>query len=86
MELLILKALVDVHMTWLAVLGLIFAVIGAYYYLYVIKVMYFDEAKDKTPISLPRTTTALFSANALSLLYFGIVPGVLIGMCMSVFA
>ncbi|MCR9192481.1 MAG: NADH-quinone oxidoreductase subunit NuoN [Gammaproteobacteria bacterium] len=85
-KLLILKALVDVHMTWLAVLGLIFAVVGAYYYLYVIKAMYFDEAKDKTPISLSRTTTALFSANALSLLYFGIVPGVLIAMCMSVFA
>ncbi|HVT63476.1 MAG TPA: NADH-quinone oxidoreductase subunit NuoN [Legionellaceae bacterium] len=82
-KLLVLKSLVDVHMTWVAVVGLIFAVIGAYYYLYIIKVMYFDEANDLSPITLPRTTTALFSANALSLLYFGIVPGTLIAACIS---
>ncbi|PJD92827.1 MAG: NADH-quinone oxidoreductase subunit NuoN [Legionella sp.] len=85
-KLLVLKALVDVHLTWVAVVGLMFAVIGAYYYLYVIKVMYFDDAKDSSRIVLPRTTTALLSANALSLLYFGIVPGALIAACVSAFS
>lgn len=84
-KLLVLKALVDVHMTWVAVLGLAFAVIGAFYYLRIIKVMYFDEAIDKTPIKLPRTTTAVFSLNCLSLLYFGIFPSVLISACVSAF-
>lgn len=85
-KLLVLKALIDVSMTWVAVLGLIFAVIGAYYYLNIIKVMYFEEAKDNSPIRLERSTTALFSANALSLLYFGIMPSGLISICMNVFA
>lgn len=85
-KLLVLKALVDVHLTWVAVLGLIFAVIGSYYYLYIIKVMYFDDAKDKTPVFIPGTAKALFSANALSLIYFGILPGALIAACINVFS
>ena len=85
-KLLVLKSLVDMHLTWVAVVGLIFAVIGSYYYLYIIKVMYFDEAKDKSPLFLPRTASALFSANALSLLYFGILPGALVAACIKVFA
>lgn len=85
-KLLVLKAVIDIHLTWIAVFGLIFAVIGSYYYLYLIKVMYFDEAKDKSPVFLPRSATALLSANALSLLYFGIMPGALIAACIKVFA
>ena len=85
-KLLVLKSLVDVHLTWVAVLGLIFAVVGSYYYLYIIKVMYFDEAKDKSPVFLPKTATALFSANALSLLYFGIMPSALVAACIKAFA
>ncbi len=85
-KLLVLKALVDVQMTWVAVLGLVFAVIGAFYYLRIIKVMYFDEAVDETPVKLPRTTTAIFSVNCLSLLYFGIFPSVLISACVGAFS
>ena len=85
-KLMVLKALVDVHMTWVAVLGLVFAVIGAFYYLRVIKVMYFDEAANVAPVKLSRITTAIFSVNCLSLLYFGIFPSVLIGSCVSAFA
>lgn len=84
-KLLVLKALVDAQMTWVAVLGLLFAVIGAFYYLRVIKVMYFDEAADETPLELSTTTTAIFSANCLSLLYFGIFPGALIAACINAF-
>ena len=82
----VLKALVETNMTWVAILGLLFAVIGAYYYLNIIKVMYFDEAKDSNPIRLDRSTTALFSANALSILYFGLMPSGLISICLNVFA
>lgn len=85
-KLLVLKALVDVQMTWVAVLGLVFAVIGAYYYLRIIKVMYFDDAVDATPVKLPRVTTAVFSVNCLSLLFLGIFPGVLISACINAFS
>jgi len=85
-KMLVLKALVDVQMTWVAVVGLIFAVIGAYYYLRIVKVMYFDEAADRTPLKLPRAVTVVFSANCLSLLYLGVFPSALVAVCMSAFS
>ena len=85
-KLLVLKALVDAQMIWVAIVGLVFAVIGAFYYLRIIKVMYFDEVADKTPVNLPGATTLIFSANCLSLLYLGIFPGVLIAACINAFA
>ena len=84
-KLLVLKALVDAQMTWVAVLGLIFAVVGAFYYLRIIKVMYFDDAVDALPVNLSNTTTVIFSANCLSLLYLGIFPGALITACINAF-
>ena len=85
-KLLVLKALVDAHMTWVAILGLLFAVMGAFYYLRIIKVMYFNDATDQTPIKLSKATTVVFSANCLSLLYLGIFPSALITACVSAFA
>jgi len=85
-KLMVLKALVDVQMTWVAVLGLLFAVIGAFYYLRIIKVMYFDEATDPAPVHLSGITNVIFSVNCLSLLYLGIFPGVLITACINAFS
>jgi len=84
-KLLVLKALVDAHLTWVAVLGLVFAVIGAFYYLRIVKVMYFDDAESTAKIELSKGTSLIFSANCLSLLYFGIFPGALITLCMNAF-
>lgn len=85
-KLLVLKALVDAHMIWVAIIGLIFAVIGAFYYLRIIKVMYFDEVVTETALDLPRVTHIIFSANCLTLLYLGIFPGALIAACINAFA
>ena len=82
-KLLVLKALVDVHMTWVAVLGLVFAVVGAFYYLRLVKVMYFDEPMERLPVKLPAVTTLIFSVNSLSLLYLGVFPGALISLSMN---
>lgn len=84
-KLLVLKALVDAHMTWVAVLGLVFAVVGAFYYLRIIKVMYFDDAADRAPIQLSKISQLIFSVNCLSLLYLGIFPGALIAACINAF-
>lgn len=84
-KLLVLKALVDSHMTLVAVIGLIFAVMGAFYYLRIIKVMYFDEPALNTKIQLARGTSIVFSLNCLSLLYFGIFPSTLIALCVNAF-
>lgn len=82
-KLLVLKALVDVHMTWVAVLGLIFAVIGAFYYLRIVKVMYFEKTTNPVVIQIAGFAKTMFSINCLSLLYFGIFPGALISVCIN---
>lgn len=85
-KLLVLKALVDAQMIWVAVLGLVFAVIGAFYYLRIIKIMYFEESSDMTPIKLTSMNQLIFSTNCLALLFLGIFPGALIAACMNALA
>ena len=85
-KLLVLKALVDVQMTWVAVLGLLFTVIGAYYYLRIVKIMYFDKPIQLEPVIINKSNTLVFSLNCLSLLYLGIFPGAFIVACINAFA
>lgn len=84
-KLLVLKALVDVQMTWVAVIGLLFTVIGAYYYLRIVKIMYFDQPVLDEPIVISKGNTLVYSLNCLSLLYLGIFPGALIAACINAF-
>lgn len=85
-KLLVLKALVDVHLTWVAVVGLLFTVIGAYYYLRIVKVMYFDQPSTIEPVVINKGNTLIYSLNCLALLGLGIVPGGLIALCINAFA
>ena len=84
-KLFVLKALIDVQMTWVAVLGLIFTIIGAFYYLRVVKVMYFDDATEEKPVVISKMTNLVFSVNGLALLYFGLFPSALITACINAF-
>jgi NADH-quinone oxidoreductase subunit N len=85
-KLLVLKALVDAQMVWLAVVGLLFTVIGAYYYLRIVKIMYFDQPITDTKVEISKVGGLLYSVNCLSLLYLGIFPGGLISACINAFA
>ncbi|KTD11530.1 NADH dehydrogenase I chain N [Legionella gratiana] len=85
-KLLVLKALVDAQMTWVAVVGLFFTVIGAYYYLRIVKLMYFDKPTHHEPVIVNKGNVLIFSFNCLSLLYLGIFPGALIATCINAFA
>ncbi|UXI69740.1 NADH-quinone oxidoreductase subunit NuoN [Tahibacter amnicola] len=82
-KLLVLKAAIDAHQIWLAVTGAVFAIVGIFYYLRVVKVMYFDDADDEsrlpTPGDLPMRVT--ISMNALALLVLGFFWGPLYGWC-----
>lgn len=84
-KLLVLKALVDVQLTWVAVVGLLFAVVGAFYYLRIIKTMYFDEPQTLTPVQMSSTGYWVYTLNSMSLLYLGIFPGALIAACINAF-
>ncbi|HEX9810707.1 MAG TPA: NADH-quinone oxidoreductase subunit NuoN [Burkholderiales bacterium] len=80
-KLLVIQSLVGVGLTWLAVASVIFAVIGAYYYLRIVKLMYFDEPQDTTAIGGAKDVRLLISVNAVALV--GIMPwiGTIIDWC-----
>jgi len=86
-KLAVLRSALDAHMLWLAIVGAVFAVIGAFYYLRVIKAMYFDKADNKTPTVLTsdRGLQWMLSINALLLLLLGIVWNPIMTWCMKAF-
>jgi NADH-quinone oxidoreductase subunit N len=81
----VLAALVDVNLVWLAIFGLVMSVIAAFYYLRVVKAMYFDEPTQTREISIPHGTNALLSINTLATWALGIAPGGLMAVCLLLF-
>lgn len=82
----ILEALIQVHTVWLAVVAIIFSVIGAYYYIRVVKVMYFEEpAAQALSLTSPLNLTVAMTINGLAVLLLGIFPNQLFLLCKSVF-
>ena len=67
--------------TALAVFAVLISVVGAFYYLRVIKLMYFDEAAEDTPIAAQPDMQALLALNGVLLLFYGILPGGLLTLC-----
>jgi NADH-quinone oxidoreductase subunit N len=57
------------------------SLIGAFYYLRVIKVMYFDEPVTATTVSADLDVRVVLSINGLLVLVLGIVPGALMALC-----
>ena len=86
-KLAVLRSALDADMLWLAIVGAVFAVIGAFYYLRVIKVMYFDEPDPRSPAILATDTGLqwMLSINALLLLALGIVWNPIMNWCMRAF-
>jgi NADH-quinone oxidoreductase subunit N len=80
-KLLVLTAVVDVGLVWLAIVGVLFAVVGAYYYLRLVWYIYFADPVDQAPLAAPRDMQVVLSANGVGLLALGIFPGVLLDLC-----
>jgi NADH-quinone oxidoreductase subunit N len=66
---------------WLAVAAVLLSLVGAFYYLRVIKVMYFDEPTDARPIVSTGDVRAVLSLNGAAVLLFGLLPGGLMTLC-----
>ena len=81
----VIQAALGVDMVWLAVVAVLFAVIGAFYYLRIIKLMYFDEIEDPSPLEAAGDLRLLLSLNAIAVLGLGLFPGPLFELCASVF-
>jgi NADH-quinone oxidoreductase subunit N len=82
---LVIKAALDAGLMWLAVIAVVFSVVGAFYYLRVVKLMYFDEPVTEARIDAPVDFRAAISLNGVMMLGLGIFSSSLIAVCMSSF-
>ncbi|MEO6171307.1 MAG: NADH-quinone oxidoreductase subunit NuoN [Lysobacter sp.] len=81
-KLAVLQAAIQSDMLWLAIVGIVFAVVGAFYYLRVVKVMYFDDPQGEVPPpSNDRPLRIVFSVNAVILLALGFAWSPLMEWC-----
>ena len=84
-KLMVIKAVIDAGMMWLAIASVIFAVVGAFYYLRVVKYMYFDEPVNESTITAPVDFGAALTVNGIMILGLGIFSSSLIAVCMTSF-
>ena len=77
----VLSAVVDAGYLWLAVVAVLFSLIGAFYYLRIVKLMYFDDPVDRSPITPRAGMRWVLSLNGIAMLILGILPGGLMTLC-----
>jgi NADH-quinone oxidoreductase subunit N len=78
----VLQSVVTAGHVWLAVVAVMFSLIGAFYYLRVVKTMWFDEPSDASAIVTPFDMRVALSVNGVAIVFLGLVPGSLLGACM----
>jgi NADH-quinone oxidoreductase subunit N len=77
----VLEAVVASCHVWLAVVAVLASLIGAFYYLRVIKVMFFEAAIDKHPITAAPDARFLLGLNGMLAVALGLLPGPLLDLC-----
>jgi NADH-quinone oxidoreductase subunit N len=83
-KLAVLQSLVSTNvpaLIWLAVVAVLLSLVGAFYYIRLVKVMYFDEPSDTAPIVATGDVRALLSLNGAAVLLLGLLPGGLMTLC-----
>ena len=82
----VLWAVIDAGFLWLAVVAVVFSLIGAFYYLRIVKLMYFDQALDHSPLNPSAGMRWVLSVNGLAILVLGLLPGGLMALCVNAIA
>jgi NADH-quinone oxidoreductase subunit N len=77
----VIQAVLAVGYTWLAVVAVLFSVVGAFFYLRIVKLMYFDDPTDSTVLGGSALMRTVLSANALLAFGLGVAPAALITIC-----
>ena len=77
----VLREVIAADATWLAVTAVLFSVVGLFYYLRVVRLMYFDSPRDAAPVTAMTDMKIVVSANALAILALGVFPGALLDLC-----
>ena len=80
-KLAVLQAVLDAGYVWLAVLAVAMSLVGAFYYLRLVKVMYFDPPVDSAPLTAREDARVMMSVNGLAMLALGILPQPLMALC-----
>jgi NADH-quinone oxidoreductase subunit N len=79
----VLQAVVATGQLWLAIVAVLFSLIGAFYYLRVVKTMWFDDVVDASPIVTPADMRVVLSLNGVLVLALGVMPSGLLAACLS---
>jgi NADH-quinone oxidoreductase subunit N len=80
-KLAVLQAVLAAGQLWLAIVAVLFSLVGAYYYLRIIKLMYFDQATDRNRIVASGDMRVALSLNGIAILVLGLLPGPLMAAC-----
>lgn len=80
----VIQAVLGTGQVWLAIVAVFFSLIGAFYYLRVVKVMYFDEPAEDVPstIQVSAEMRLALSLNGLAILFFGLMPETVMNACL----
>jgi NADH-quinone oxidoreductase subunit N len=81
----VLQAVMGAGYIWLAIVAVLFSLVGAFYYLRIVKLMYFDEPESDAPITPNGDVELLISANGMAVLILGIFPQTLMTLCFYAF-
>lgn len=81
-KLAVLQSLLSAGYMGVAIVAIVFSVIGAFYYLRIVKLMYFDAPDDTAPITPTADVKVLMSLNGAAVLFFGIMPQPLMAICL----
>lgn len=84
-KLAVLSAAIKADLVWLAVIAVIFSVVGAFYYLRVIKYMFFDDPVEPQPVLAPMDVQLGLTINGAAIIFFGIFPGLIMAACAAAF-
>ena len=79
----VLKELIAGGSVWLAVVGVIFSIVGAYYYLRIVRLMYFEKGTTSHEITIGADTRFALSVNGITVLALGVYPGLLMALCVA---
>ncbi|RCS58676.1 NADH-quinone oxidoreductase subunit NuoN [Parvibium lacunae] len=80
-KLVVLKATMNAGHIWLAILAVLFSLVGAFYYLRVVKVVFFDEPSDTEPLQASADARLILGVNGAAVLIFGLLPSGLLSLC-----
>jgi NADH-quinone oxidoreductase subunit N len=81
-KLTVLEAALAAGHLWLVIVAVLLSLVGAYYYLRIVKLMYFDAPTDMSPIVADRGMQITLSINGIAVVFLGILPGTLMTACL----